>query len=342
MTKLHLRARAMSTSRRPQSGVTLVEVLVGMTLGMVVSAALLLVFANASANGQNVQRVAIDVENGRYMAEILRDELRLAGFMGELSTAGAAFSSPDPCATDVDPTTFVAAPLTVPTPIRGYTAAEVPGCLAGRSRQAATDALAVRRLEVATTGIASLPGGNTRVYLQSSFCADDPPVAPLVFSKTPAALTLRNRACNAPNAARAYVSRLFFVAACNECGRDTTPTFKRLDLVDGRLVETALVDGIEHFRLEYGFDTDDNGSADVYATVPAAAGAASLWHNVTTLRVHYIVRSVRPNVGAATVGTQRFTLGAVGAVDTPNDGFVRRAYTTTIRLENPSSTRELQ
>ena len=38
---------------------------------------------------------------------------------------------------------------------------------------------------------------------------------------------------------------------------------RTLDLVANQLVETPLVDGIETLRLEYGFDTDGNGTADL-------------------------------------------------------------------------------
>ena len=47
------------------------------------------------------------------------------------------------------------------------------------------------------------------------------------------------------------------------------PTLKRVELVAGQLTTTALAEGIEMLRLEYGFDVDGDGSPDTYLTRPA-------------------------------------------------------------------------
>jgi type IV pilus assembly protein PilW len=332
--------RCQVPSRAAQAGLTLIELMVGLTLGMIVSLALLQLFAQSSVDGQNVQRASIDIENGRYAAEMLRDDLQLAGYLGEVPIESAGFVVPDPCSTDAATAGFAASPLAVPTAVRGYGAAEVLGCLAARDRLAGTDALAVRRVEVATADPAALGAGNTAFHLQTSFCIDDPAATPIVFSRTPADFTLRDRACAGANEARAYVSRLYFVAACNVCGSDDLPTLKRLDLVGNQLVETPLVEGVESLRIEYGFDLDGNGSADEYRTTAAVAGPASQWQNVMSLKLHYIVRSTTRASGAL-AGAQTFELGGAGTVETPDDGFVRRAYSQTVRLINPSGAREV-
>ncbi len=82
---------------RRQRGVTLVELMVGLTLGLVVTASMLMLFANASAHGQDVARAGMQIENGRYVSELLREDVRLAGFYGETSVAGALYTQPDPC-----------------------------------------------------------------------------------------------------------------------------------------------------------------------------------------------------------------------------------------------------
>ncbi len=312
-----------------------------MTLGMIVSAALLMVFANASSKNANVQRASSQIENGRFLAELMRDDLQLAGYFGELVTTGATFSTPDPCATA--PTGFAAAPLEVPTAVRGYTASESLSCLRGRNRLAGTDAVAVRRVDVVTVSPAALPASGTQYHLQSSFCQSDASTQPLVFDADKAQFTLRNRACTADNPIRPYVARIYYVASCNVCntnGGDGVPTLKRIDLVGNELVETALVEGVEDFRIEYGFDTDNNGSVNAWRLAPAASGAASEWSNVMAVRVHYVVRSLEKVVGAGISSAQTFELGGAGSVTHNNDGFARRAYSLTVRLINPSSSRE--
>lgn len=325
-----------------QRGVTLVELMIGLTLGMIVSAALLLVFANASSNGQNLQRSSSHIENARYAVELLREDLRQAGFFGEVAVAGATFTTPNPCQTV--PTGFSAAPFGLPTPLRGYRASEVLGCLTSANRLAGTDALAVRRLDTVSVNPATLAAANQQYHVQYSFCSTDPATTPLVFDKLAAAFVLHDRGCTNVNTVRPYVARLYFVASCNRCGSggDNTPTLKRLDLVGNQLVETALVEGVETLRFEYGFDTNGDGNADVYLATAGASGALSQWENVVSLKVHLIVRSTERASGSGLTTAQTFQLGDLGSVTTSNDGYARRAYSATVRLINPSGAREAQ
>ena len=251
--------------------------------------------------------------------------------------AGAAYTTTDPCETE--PSGFAAEPLALPAPVQGLEAGQTVACLA--SRQPDTDALLVRRLDIDALDPATLGGGNAHTHLQVSFCDTDAPPG-LVAARDPAELTLRNRACTAPNRVRAYVSRIYFVASCSRCGPggDQTPTLKRLDLVGRSHVETAIVQGVETLRVEYGFDADGDGAADDWRTSTAESGPQSLWENVVALRLHAIVRSPEPVSGGRAAAAQSFQLGGIGALQTPADGYVRRLYTTTVRLENPSAARE--
>jgi type IV pilus assembly protein PilW len=336
----------MTTSTLPhrrQRGVTLVELLVGLGLGLVVAAALLTLFANASQQGQNLNRASVQVEIGRYVSELLTEDLRLAGFYGELPGAGAVYTVPNPCLTDANPAgalNWASTPYTLPNPVQGYEAG-APGCLDDKARRANTDAIAMRRMSADFTPVASVPVGNDQYYVQYSYCDTDPGGTKLVFSKSAADFTLKNRACTALNSVRALVSRIYYVSDCNRCNpSDSIPTLKRLDLVGNALVETALAEGVETLRIEYGFDNDGNGSADEYLT--AGAAAAKNWTDVMALKVHFITRSLTKAVGSGLATEQTFELGGTGTVVVAADGYTRRAYTTVIRLINPSSAREVQ
>lgn len=342
-----LRMRKPLTRRHRQGGMTLVEVMVALAIGMVITAAMLLLFANASTQGQNIQRASVHIENGRYATEYLREDLSLAGFFGESVAPGphpdpdqSYYVSPDPCDTSPDGFFTAATDYLFPTPVRGYSAAEALDCLA--NRRADTDALAIRRLDVQAVPAAGLAAANAQPYLQSSFCSTDPVATKLIFSADKADFTLKAMDCSATNTVRAYVSRVYYIADCLRCGTggDGIPTLKRLDLVGGNLVITPLVEGVETLRVEYGFDTDADGNADTYLTAPGATGATSHWENVMSLRLHLIVRSTTAAVGTGLATEQEFDLGAVGTLSTAADGFVRRAYTSSIRLANPSGARE--
>lgn len=328
------------TSTR-QRGLTLIELMVGLTLGLLITVALLRLFGDISSSNQNMQRTSAEIENGRYAGELLRDDLQMAGYFGEAPfVATAAATSADPCA--IAASDFTASPLAFPPAVRGYAATESVSCIA--SRRSGTDALAVRRLDTNTVSVDSLAASNAQWYVQASYCETDPSATGLIYDKSPVAFTLRNRACTAANPLRAFVSRVYFVADCNRCGTggDTVPTLKRVDLVGNNKVETALVEGVEALRFEYGFDTDGDGTADTFRTTADSTGAASLWQNVVALKLHYVVRSNDKTSGTGLSGTQTFTLGNAGNYTVVDDGYLRRAYSTTVRLVNVSSVRELQ
>ena len=330
-----------SSSPRRQNGLTLIELMVGLTLGLIITVALLVIFANASGAGRDLQRSSIQIENGRYTAELLQDELKIAGFFGETTVNGATYTTPDPCLTT--PTGF-STTLGFPTPVQGYGPSDDLSCLTSRNRKAGTAALVVRRLEVVAVAPASIASGANQYYVQYSFCTTDPDTPKLLFDKTAAAFTLKNLKCDATNQIRAYVSRIYFIATCNVCSpSDGVPTLKRLELIDNQLQTTALVDGVEQLRFEYGFDTDGNGNVDEYLAGLGATGATALWQNVMSVKVHYITRSLdKVTSGAGLATAQTFQLGGTGTLNVPADGYVRRAYSSTVRLINPSGAREVQ
>ena len=333
-------------TRRVQRGLTLVELMVGLTLGLLVTAALLTVFANASNTGRNLERASQQIETGRYVAELLSEDLRLAGFYGEVQLAGAVYSQPNPCSTTPNPTgalNWVADPLTLPSPVRGYRDADAVTCLA--NRRAGTDAIAMRRVSSETTAPSSITTPNTQNYVQYSYCVSDPAMTRLVFGTDSSSFVLHNRNCTAANTVRAYVSRIYFVASCNQCGSggDSIPTLKRMELVGNQLVETPLAEGVEMLRIEYGFDTNNDGAPDTYLLAADAAVTGATWENVVSIKMHYVTRSIDKASGTGLATAQSFTLGGAGTYEIATaDGYTRRAYTTVIRLANPSGVREIQ
>ena len=319
---------------------TLVELMVGLALGLIVVSSLLLVLAHASTRGQELQRTSIQIENGRYVAELFREDLRMAGFFGETSVAGALYTEPDPCS--VAPIGWNGAPLTFPAPVQGSGAGDVLACLA--NRKAGTDAVVIRRVGVDAIDPATIPVGNTQYYVQYSYCVSDVASPRLLFGTDRVAFTLRNRACTGVNSVRTYVSRIYYVADCNRCGigGDTTPTLKRVDLVGNALVTTPLAEGIDALRFEYGFDVDGDGAPDTYLTALGALGPTAAWSNVVSLKAHFITRSLDRAITDNIATAQEFQLGGIGLVTTANDGYTRKVYSSAVRLVNPSAVREAQ
>lgn len=352
-----MRALALSSSQHAiarcvhrQAGLTLVELMVGMTLGLLLVGGLLTLVAHTSNSERDLARAMVQIEDARFTSELLQEDLRVAGFVGELPLTGVSYvpGTADPY-TVINPCSVAPAgafsydsssaqPLKVPAAVQGYAANQTLSCLS--NRLAGTDALVVRRLATTTTPVSAVASGNQQYYVQYSYCESDPAVK-LVFDKDASAFTLRNRACSGTNPLRAYVTRIYFVASCNVCGTDTIPTLKRMDLVNGELVETALVEGVETLRFEYGFDTNADGSTDTYlASLGDSTSATGSWGNVTTLKAHFVMRSADKATGTGLSNEQRFQFGGLDPIDTTADGYVRHGYSTVIHLINPSTARE--
>jgi type IV pilus assembly protein PilW len=104
---------------RNQGGFSLVELMIGVALGLIVMAALTSFFVKSSQNRREIDRAGRQIENGRYAVSALRDELHLTGFFAELSTAGVSWQTPDPC-TATGAMGFQVTPLQIPVPIFGY------------------------------------------------------------------------------------------------------------------------------------------------------------------------------------------------------------------------------
>ena len=71
-----------SIARPPgrQSGFSLIELMIAITLGLVILAALTSFFVQTSGNRTEMERNTRQIENGRYAIDAMREDIGLAGF----------------------------------------------------------------------------------------------------------------------------------------------------------------------------------------------------------------------------------------------------------------------
>ena len=88
-----------SRSSKQQSGFSIVELLIAVALGIVLSWAILDVTLNSSRTARELELTSEMVENGRYLTNLLSGELQLAGFYGRLESYidDTVTAQPDPC-----------------------------------------------------------------------------------------------------------------------------------------------------------------------------------------------------------------------------------------------------
>ena len=331
-----------------QKGFSLVELMVAIAIGLILVAGLATLFANSSKTGNDLERSIRQIENGRYAAELLNEDISIAGYYGELSTAGMTFSNPSECtvvgAISVANLGWGVNGGTVTTAITGLnpTEAATQTCLS--NYKTGTQALAVRHLDTQRiTPTVALIAGN--VHVQTSRCIFDPNATKFVISTTASDFTLRKQNCTASsteqNEVQRYISRIYYIASCNECsgsGQDTIPTLKYAELRGTAMVVVPLVEGIEDLAFDHGFDTNSDGAPDTYSA-GTALSAASDWKNVTGIRTHILSRSTDANPGFTDPKT--YALGLSGTRGPFSDTFKRRAYTSTTRINNVAGPREI-
>src|SRR4029077_5160149 len=260
---------------RPR-GYSIIELMVAITIGLIILAALVTLFAGNSRQRGEIERANQQTENGRYALELIGEDLRDAGYLASFNPGTVAGPNPqlviptalpNACATDV-PTLNSAVSITV----QGYdNGANAPACIP--DLRPGTDILVVRRAStcaVGTVGCDAQVGGD--VYLQASGCpAEFTAGTYYVLDSNVANLTLRQKDCATAAQIYQFRTHIYFVANDDKAG-DGIPTLKRAELGPGAFAIVPLVEGVDSLQLEYGLDTTTptTGSPAVYTADPSS------------------------------------------------------------------------
>lgn len=340
--------------RRPgsvQRGVSLIELMIGTTIGLALLAALSTLYVSTSRSRTEFDKTAEQVESGRYALQMMVRDVEMAGFYGRPGLgSGVAYNLPDVCAVAQSAMGFsTATGVTVPVAVTGLpSGGTAPACLSNLGT--ASESMTVRY----AAGNASTTPAAAEYYIQQSSCSTD--TVPLVYDTSASKFVLMTKTCSATQLAelRKFVVRTYYLASCDACSSaaDTTPTLKVAEFVNGAVQSSSLVTGIQDVHYSYGVDTDSNGSPDCYVDNPAIdnkttcpnstgydwSNATTNWSNVTAVRIAVLARTLQPTTGWT--DTRTYDLGRA-AVDGPyNDGYKRHVYSAVARVWNTGGLRE--
>ena len=328
--------------------------MIGMTLGLMVIATVTVLFINNNRVRRETEKTSEQIENGRYATQVLLEDLRLAGYYGELNPGSLPTPAtvPDPSATDA-----VSLAAAIPLPIQGYdNGASLPSGVSAllTDLRTGSDILVLRRASTCVAGDAGCDVFDTsaNTYFQTTLCqtqltfltaatqfligtdssqfiSSNPavtgPAAPPTF--------LASKNCVTPAVRRTFIVRIYFVANRNQSG-DGIPTLKVAELRSGQFTIAPLVAGIDQLQVEYGLDTNGDGAPDSYVANPATAAA---WRQVTAVKVHALARNSTTSGGFTDTRTYVLGLKADGtdnAFGPYSDAYKRHVYTTVTRLNN--------
>ena len=344
MTRAALPAgRGRPPSRRRMAGLSLIELMISITLGLLILSGVAYVFVNTSASRNEVERTSRQIENGRYAVEVIADDLRLAGFYGELKVSSVAAPTTlpvdplDQCSlTEANWNQWIQLHVQGFDNGTGFNKTATAAC-ALADHKAGTDILLVRRARTCVAGSTGCDAVVTnKPYVQVSLCASE--VTTHKLGQEGGGTTtfdLKKKDCTTAASKREYLVRIYYISTDNGSGV-AVPTLKRLELglASGTLtwIATPLVEGIEELNVEYGVDSDGDGSPDSYVAAPAATIAD--WTKVVAVQFYILARNLEKSPDYTLSKTYNLGLGKTPV--TVADGYRRHVYSTLVRLNNPA------
>ena len=350
-------------NRQTQRGLSLIELMISITIGLLILSALSTLFVNQSRTRSELDKSNRMIDNGRYALELLSDNLKLAGFYDNFMPSGTPATAPDPCTV---PTTSLDVLLHH---VQGYNAATATAtasppaaCVTAglTSLNPGSDILVLRRASTSTP-VAAAAAVAATTYLQVSNCSTDTSGSYQIAPGTAAFTAFHKKNCtdsgpgvdDGPATLRPFIVQVYFVSPDNNTG-DGIPTLKRMEFnpATGAIdLITPLVEGIEYMQIDYGLDTDADGVANSYIDAPALAN----WPNIVSIKINIIARNTEATTGYT--DTKTYALGIAGNFGPFNAApynaapypvtyptlanYKRHAYTQVVRLVNPSSRREV-
>ena len=342
---------------RGAAGFSLVELMIAVALGLIILAALTTFFVQTSDNRRELDRNTRQIENGRYAIDSMREDVSLAGFYSDTAPLVVPTWVANEACAATGPANFgfaVAPGYTAPLPLYGYAqGATLPPCL---TNTLPSDVIVVRRFHTESSTVAEAAGGPNaaRWFLQNSQCFNDDPLEPFKVSLGSGAAGLGLHTVNCTGIARLWRLReqVYFLRNCSVCPPDTpvdtTPTLWRAELdpanptpPSGTHRMSALVEGIQEMRFDYGRDLNGDGMPDQWRRCDAASPcSADDWANMTSVKVYVLSRNIEAS--PRHVDEKIYSLGLSGQVGPFNDGFRRHVYTAQIAMPNRSGSREPQ
>jgi len=294
-----------------QRGVSIVELMVAMTLGLFLLAALVQILLNGKQAFGSANYLSRLQENGRIASNLIISDLKRAGYMGgnsnitDISGSEGQVTPDDTC--DTANNTWG---RMISEPVFGLNETSAGyGCIpAGTYLRG--DVVTMR---YASPWIAQPPFNANQLYLRSSLFEGR------IFKGSDEAT---NTVLDTPQSVRELISYSYFIGdSTRTCNGDVVPSLFRVRLDDTGQPSLAeeLLPGVENLQVQYGV----NGQY-------LDADAVGTWADVDTVRLWLLVRSECGESGF--VDGKTYNLG--DQVYVPNDDFRRQLYSSVVMIRN--------
>jgi type IV pilus assembly protein PilW len=315
------------------SGLTLVELLVSMLLGLLLIAGMVSAYLGASRHYAYEEQLARMQENGRYAMRLLSREFSMAGFYGGIppsvgitpAAIGTDCTAGDWALDARNPLDLINDYAGQSPPVSQHLAAF--SCLDRSAIALDTDLVAIKRTAAEASLRRGIPAENlTSSTVESWYLRVVSGVAPVWEKLSP--IDLRSPARALPSLSYwEAISRIIFIRRYSEERGDAIPSLCMETLAGDALTARCQVEGVENLQVEFGIDTDEDGVPNRYLAAPTA----SQMQNAVAVKVHLLLRSIGTLPGYRDDKTYR--LGAKTLAAT-HDAYLRRVLSSTVLLRN--------
>lgn len=328
----------MATSKRNLGaasgrGFSLVELMVSMFLGVILSAGFVSTYLGAKRNAVYDEQRARMQESGRYALRLLSRELAMVGFYaGVPSVSGVVSVSVGEDCSHQNWALDTESPLEF---VNNYPGKSVPTsqkataftCLDPDGIMLNTDLLAIKRTAseaslrrgAVADGLTASTGEVWYFRLASDGSAEWEKLRPIDLLDPSMAVS-----------SRSYweaVSKIFFIRRYSVSQSDHIPTLCMETLAGHRMTLRCLAEGVEDLQFEFGIDTDADGVPNQYKAAPTG----DEMQYAVVAKIYILLRSI-----STVPGHKDQNSYALGQKILPprHDFYLRRVISSSILLRN--------
>lgn len=319
-----------------QSGFTIIELMIALALGLFLVAGVVTLFMHSRQSFSQDENTARLQDEARFAMQELARDLRMASYLTEPLVPGSitlddsltlATDCGDPAQPEwiynfTDQVTGEINTLTALDNVDGATANAAYSCIDPDEIVPDTDVVAIKRAAGDPVPPAAIQAGT--VYIRSNgttgLLYQDPPVTVIA----------------GPFNDWEYRPRIYYIRNYSNAEGDGIPSLCRKVLTGGAPTMTTecIAQGIENLQLEYGLDTDSDGSADRYLAGPTLAEI----QDVVSVRIFLLARTREED--RSRTDPKTYTIS--NAPDyAPADNYRRRTYSVTVTVHNLRNLRRL-
>lgn len=344
---------AFQNSKNRQRGLSLIELMVAITLGLILTAAVIQVFVSSRGVFRTQDAMARLQENGRFAMSYLTQEVRMAGFMGcarlddipvnNIATANAAFT--------FDATTALTGADNVAAAnawnaVQGTDVLNIRGAAESSARLAGNTAPNNANIQLANEpGIPDIDAGDillitdctsADIFQTTNDATGNGTVITVAHATNVNTSNRLSKAYGLDAEVLAFRSLDYFIA---DTGR-TTAAGAPINALFARQVDNVgdvgatpappfeLVEAVQDMQIEYGEDTNDDRAADRYRSADQVAD----WTQVVSVRLNLLLQSTEDNI-VGRAGQHVQNIQFMGAA-VPQDGRLRQVVSTTVAIRN--------